>query len=94
MEGRGVMILNLYPRPTKLERKRAEAERFLKLIDSTATYFSFQSFDDNKQRKDKRLARILHGTLAEHFDELTRLNAKGAGIFVCINETNGKGRAS
>jgi hypothetical protein len=34
----------------------------------------------------------LHGTLDEHWDALVRLNAKGAGIFVTINETDGKGR--
>ena len=56
----------------------------------------------NKQRKAEgkaplkplkdRLARISHGTLAEHWDGLVELNAKGAGIFVTINETDGKGR--
>ena len=35
---------------------------------------------------------MLHGTLDEHWDELVRLNARGAGIFVTVNETDGKGR--
>jgi hypothetical protein len=37
-------------------------------------------------------AKIRHGTLADHYDMLAKLNAKGAGIFVCVNETDGKGR--
>jgi hypothetical protein len=70
----------------------AEAERFLKLLDPTATKFEFRTFDDNKVRKDKSLTRTFYGTLAEHFVELQRLNRKGAGVFVVINETDGKGR--
>lgn len=68
------------------------AEHFLACLDPKATWFSFQTFDDNQERKDRKLARIFHGTLTEHAAELARLNAKGAGIFVTVNETNGKGR--
>jgi len=68
------------------------AERFLARVDPEATWFSFQTFDDNHERKDRKLARIFHGTLAEHAAELARLNAEGAGVFVTVNETNGKGR--
>jgi hypothetical protein len=80
---------------------RAEAERFLKALNpSPEARFTFQSFDDSKQRKEERrkakkkdlFARIRHGTLAQHWDELVKLNARGAGIYVCVNETNGKGR--
>jgi hypothetical protein len=38
------------------------------------------------------LARWRYGTLAEHFDELAKLNARGAGIYVTVNKTDGKGR--
>lgn len=70
-----------------------EAARFLELIDSTATSFTFQTFDDDADRKDKDLARIRHGTLRQHAKELSRLNTiRGAGVFVTINETDGKGR--
>lgn len=69
-----------------------EAVRFLVALDPEATSFTFQTFDDNKQRKDKRLVLVLHGTLAEHCFELQRLNEQGAGIFVTVNETDGKGR--
>jgi hypothetical protein len=52
----------------------ADAARFLTLLDETATRFTFQTFDDNRDRADPKLARILHGTLAEHAETLTRLN--------------------
>jgi putative DNA primase/helicase len=69
-----------------------EAQRFLTLLDPDAESFTFQTFDDNKNRRDKTLTRVLHGTLAEHRDELTELNERGAGIFVSLNETDGTGR--
>ena len=71
---------------------RAEAACFLALLDPTTTRFTFQTFDDDKERKSKALARVLNGTLDEHFAELTRLNNLGAGIFVTICETNLRGR--
>jgi hypothetical protein len=37
-------------------------------------------------------AKIRHGTLAEHWNELVKLNAQGAGIYVTVNETDFKGR--
>ena len=70
------------------------ASTFLSGLDPTATRFTFQTFDDNKDRKSKALARVLHGTLDECFAELTRLNNLGAGIFVTINETNFLGRTA
>ena len=56
-----------------------------------APQLTFQSFDDREQ-KDPRLARILHGALAEHEDELCELNRRGAGVFIAINPTDGRGR--
>lgn len=67
------------------------AERFLCALDSEER-FTFQSFDDDRERKDTGLARILHGTLDQHWTSLERLNEKGAGIFVTINQTDLKGR--
>jgi hypothetical protein len=46
-----------------VEPDRDEAERFLIALDPCATYFSFQTFDDDASRKDD-LAYILHGSLA------------------------------
>jgi putative DNA primase/helicase len=69
-----------------------EAARFLKLLDPTATKFEFRTFDDDKARKDKDLTRTFYGTLDQHAAELQRLNRKGAGVFVVVNQTDGKGR--
>jgi hypothetical protein len=69
-----------------------ETERFLAALDPAAERWTFQTFDDNRERKDKKLVRVLHGTLAEHWERLSQLNEAGAGIFVTVNETDGKGR--
>jgi hypothetical protein len=79
---------------------RNEAERFLAALDPGTDQFTFQTFDDDKARRERRkkgkqpdpFAKVLHGTLSEHWKTLASLNAKGAGIFVTINETDGKGR--
>jgi putative DNA primase/helicase len=77
-----------------IEPDREAAERFLSVLDPSTLNFTFQTFDDNADRKDKTLAQILHGSLDRHWDTLCRLNDAGAGIFVTINETNLKGRAA
>lgn len=69
----------------------AEAERFLDVL-AEGEPVTFQTFDDDADRKQKSLARILHGTLEEHAAELTRLNQRGAGVFVMVNFGDGKGR--
>ena len=79
-------------RQRRKNAKVTEAERFLKALDPQATNCTFQTFDDNADRKDPKLVRILHGTLAQHEPELRRLSSLGAGIFVTVNETDGKGR--
>ena len=71
---------------------KQEAKTFIGLLDNGAKFFTFQTFDDNENRKDKRLARVLHGSLDKCWDELVELNRKGAGIFVTVNETDGVGR--
>jgi hypothetical protein len=68
----------------------AEAGCLLRLLGLQHT---FQTFDDSRT-KDRRLSRILHGTLAQHADELASLNAQGAGVFVTVNETDGEGRSA
>ena len=40
------------------------------------------------------MARVLHGPLSQHWDELVRLNNRGAGIYVTVNETDGLGRSA
>lgn len=66
---------------------RAEAE-------SAAVPMTFQTFDDEKPGGQSRpmMARLLHGPLAHHQADLDRLNAAGAGVFVAVNGTDGRGR--
>jgi hypothetical protein len=73
--------------------KREDAQRFLHVLDPQTDRFTFQLFDDNKERKDKGLARVLNGTLDEHYATLVNYSSRGAGIFVAVNETNLRGRA-
>lgn len=65
------------------------AERFLQALDP-AGQFTFQTFGDRV--KDPALVRTLNGTFDQHKTELARLNAAGAGVFVTVNQTDGKGR--
>ncbi len=75
------------------------AKRFLDMLDPTGA-FTFQTFDDNIERKAQRkktktrdpLARTFHGTLEEHWDALYKLNGKGAGVYVTISLTDLEGR--
>jgi len=66
-----------------------ETNRFLDLLCGGGAV-TFQTFDDSGT--DSSLARILHGSLEQHSQELIGLNQRGAGAFVCINETDGAGR--
>lgn len=70
----------------------AHAERFLTRLDETAEFFTFQTFDDLKGRKDPSLARVLHGPLERHATDLERLQWRRAGVYVTVNATDGKGR--
>lgn len=54
--------------------------------------FTFQTFADMKAADDRRLVRVLHGSLNQHFETLSALNAAGAGVYVTVNRTDGKGR--
>jgi hypothetical protein len=68
------------------------AKRFIEALtgrdDAAVTW---QTFDDSRQKR-RELARVLQGGLSEHALELLRLNEAGAGIFVCVNATDGRGR--
>ena len=63
------------------------------LTGSPDTPVVFQTFDDNRKRKDARpkgthdpYARVISGRMAEHFDTLANLNKQGAGIFITVQE--------
>lgn len=60
-------------------------KRFLGRFEGIKT---FQTFDDTKSKRHQ-LARIIHNNTAQ----LQQLNRQGAGIFLTINETDGKGRS-
>ena len=68
------------------------AQYFLARLDEVAEQWTFQTFDDDRDRKDSALTRILHGSLDEHLATLMELNRRGAGVFVTINETDLRGR--
>ncbi|HYE35667.1 AAA family ATPase [Methylocaldum sp.] len=84
-----------------LEPDIAQAERFLELLDEEAEQFTFQAFDDDKERKkageeaakargEKYIdpyAKVFHGTLGEHAGKLTELNKNRVGVFATINRT-------
>ena len=56
--------------------------------------FTFQTFADTEVEDSRRLVRVLHGSLNQHFETLTALNAAGAGIYVTVNQTDGRGRTA
>ncbi|MEN8896910.1 MAG: DUF3987 domain-containing protein [Yoonia sp.] len=70
-----------------------QAAKFLEKLDPKATSWTFQTFDDNAKRKDQSLARKLHGTLEEHAAAVADMQARGAGVYVTVNETDLKGRS-
>jgi hypothetical protein len=51
---------------------------------------AWQIFDDTKRRPD--LARGFHGTLESVKERLIAAQLSGCGVFVSVNETNGRGR--
>jgi hypothetical protein len=51
---------------------------------------TFQTFSD--QGDGRSLARILHGTLADHGNALQALNQAGAGVFLMVNAGDSLGR--
>lgn len=66
------------------------AATFLAALDPHASTWTFQTFSD--AGTDKALTRLLHGSFDEHTQKLKKLNEAGAGVFVAVNETDGKGR--
>ena len=70
-----------------------EAGAFLSALTGRSGWQAPQTFltiDDKKS--DPSLTQTIHGCLAEHADRLAELNEKGAGIFVTVNMTDGRGR--
>ena len=76
-----------------LQTDLAQAERFLMLLDEEAEQFCFRTFTDDKANKPNPdpLAQIHQGTFADLAPRLTALNQRGAGVFVTVNATDGRG---
>jgi uncharacterized protein DUF3631/primase-like protein/DNA primase RepB-like protein len=70
---------------------QSEAQRFLRLLDPKARSFTFQTFHDKKPPTRRELARVIHSPA---WLELLQLHADSAGVYVSVNETDGKGRTS
>jgi RepB DNA-primase from phage plasmid len=89
---------------TKLAFDMIEAKKFLDALcdgDCSKEIFTWQTFDDNEARKAERRKKREADPLTRKWSspfsdetaaELARLNAAGAGCFVTINKTDGRGR--
>lgn len=72
-----------------------ESRRFVSaLTGDPDTVCTWQTFDDDPERRDPTLARILHGRLIDVAPTLMELNSRRAGVFVCVNATDLKGRSA
>ncbi len=61
--------------------ERTEAERYLQRLDPSAKSWTFQTFVDEKGKKNHNVTGILIGSLDDHWDKLVRRNRNGAGVF-------------
>lgn len=68
-----------------------DAAIFLAALDAAGADFTFQTFDDTPEKKPG-FAQVNHGPFEAHADYLARMNARGAGVFVTVNATDGMGR--
>ena len=78
------------------------AKSFLDIFDPDCGCWTFQTFDDNADRARENktnygidpLAKVLHGTLTENWEQLVDLNQRGAGVFFTVQLTDCRGRKS
>ncbi|HEV7736673.1 MAG TPA: DUF3987 domain-containing protein, partial [Chlamydiales bacterium] len=69
------------------------ADRFLNLISqSNESTFAFQIFNDRKDVPSSICPLVLCGAFELHKQTLLESQQRGAGVFVTINKTDGKGR--
>lgn len=75
------------------EANEGDLVRFLSAL-APQENLTFQTFAESESAKRAPYlhSKILHGSLAKHHKTLTRKNQKGAGIFVMVNQGDGKGR--
>ncbi|MEP7182343.1 MAG: DUF3987 domain-containing protein [Betaproteobacteria bacterium] len=68
------------------------AAQLLDLLIDDGSVVSFQTFAERAEKRG--LARVLHGTLADHATALTKFNRAGAGVFFMVNRGDGNGRSA
>ncbi|MBS9404792.1 DUF3987 domain-containing protein [Halomonas sp. TRM85114] len=68
----------------------SSANEFIKILGG-CDFSIFQTFDD-KEKKRRDLAQTFHGPLRDTHGQLIVLNKQGAGVFLCLNITDGAGR--
>lgn len=71
-----------------------QAQKLLNALDSNSSNFTFQTFDDNRARKNGALVRTFKGSLAEHAEALVALNESGAAVAVGVNDTGDRERTN
>jgi hypothetical protein len=91
LEGKPVGASTPTPRPKHTNLDHVQASKFLKLLNSKFADFTFQTFDDDRNRRNPTLTKIVQ---SQERGKLFQLHAQGAGVFVTINETDGGGRKS
>lgn len=74
---------------------RAEAERFVISMTGyddapTTVQLDWATFPDNKKRQPEPPTFRVRGTLDSVWDRLVEANAAGSGVFITINESNGR----
>ncbi len=75
---------------TVLPDDKEVAARFLHSLDPDARAFTFQLLSDNKQHA---YSEVIHGSLDQLWDRVNQLKTTHQiGVFVAVNETDGKGR--
>lgn len=66
------------------------AHAFCDALAGRDSVLTFQTFAESQTTSMRPLVR--HGTLRQHEDLLTNANSSGAGVFVTVNATDGRGR--
>ena len=68
-----------------------QAQQFLEILDPDAEDFVFQCFDDSPLKR-KELGKIFYGSLDAMAPYLSKMQVRGAGVFVTINKLKGRKR--
>ncbi|HRN64080.1 MAG TPA: DNA-primase RepB domain-containing protein [Alicycliphilus sp.] len=76
---------------TALQPQWEAAQSYLQTL-SADTHFTFQAIAERPDVKPSKSSKVTHGTWDDCRQELAQKNAQGFGIFVTVNETDGKGR--